>query len=397
MFESKKLTKDEIERFSRQLLIKEIGVEGQIKLRNSKVLVVGAGGLGSPVILYLAATGIGKLGIVDYDEVESSNLQRQVIHNQYTVGKSKSDSAKLAVESLTSFTNCISYNILLDTSNAMDLIKNYDVVVDCTDNVATRYLLNDSCVLNGKPLVSGSAIKMDGQLTVYNYEDGPCYRCLFPQPPPPETVSNCGDAGVLGAVTGVIGCLQALETVKLICGIGPSYFKKLLLFDAVTGMLRVVKLRSKQPTCEICSEEPKLKCLIDYIQFCGGKGANDKAVDINVLDEKYKVDVSFYNGVRKGGLRHLLFDVREEVEFNICSLEDSLNIPLLKFKSNFNFFKKKFEEDSELTIYCICRRGNDSQIAVNFLKNEIGFKNVFDIQGGFLNWSKIIDNDFPIY
>ncbi|KAJ3215357.1 Molybdenum cofactor synthesis protein 3 [Clydaea vesicula] len=383
MFESKKLTKDEIERFSRQLLIKEIGVEGQIKLRNSKVLVVGAGknvlninqtfflmeklgGLGSPVILYLAATGIGKLGIVDYDEVESSNLQRQVIHNQYTVGKSKSDSAKLAVESLTSFTNCISYNILLDTSNAMDLIKNYDVVVDCTDNVATRYLLNDSCVLNGKPLVSGS-------------------------------VSNCGDAGVLGAVTGVIGCLQALETVKLICGIGPSYFKKLLLFDALTGMLRVVKLRSKQPTCEICSEEPKLKCLIDYIQFCGGKGANDKAVDINVLDEKYKVDVSFYNGVRKGGLRHLLFDVREEVEFNICSLEDSLNIPLLKFKSNFNFFKKKFEEDSELTIYCICRRGNDSQIAVNFLKNEIGFKNVFDIQGGFLNWSKIIDNDFPIY
>ena len=284
--EEVELSKEEIKRYSRHLIMESLSIEGQRKLKRSKVLVVGAGGLGSSVLMYLAAAGVGSLGIIDFDSVEVSNLQRQVIHGEKNVGESKALSAKKRLLEINSSLKCFALQQILNKDNAKQIVYPYDVIVDATDNVhflffhflqitfsikkvPTRYLLNDVCVLLNKPLISGSALGMQGQLTIYNYQGGPCYRCLFPKPPPVDSVVNCSDGGVLGAVVGVIGSIQASETVKLICSSGNLYVQKMLIADFLKGTFLVAKLRPKSKECEICGEKPVIKELIDYVQFCG--------------------------------------------------------------------------------------------------------------------------------
>lgn len=364
--------------------------------------MVGAGGLGSPALLYLAASGVGSIGIVDYDLVDSSNLQRQIIHKEESVGKPKANSASSAIHSLNSLVSTRVHNIVLDSSNALHVIKDYNVVVDATDNVATRYLLNDACVLLGKPLVSGSALRMDGQLTVYNHQGGPCYRCVFPTPPPPETVGTCSDNGVLGVVPGIMGCMQALEAIKILSGMGTSYSQKLLLFDAVSGSFRSVKLRPKSPDCVICSDNPSVNSLIDYTQFCGS-AANDKQLCLKVSRPEERLScLDYYNHVRMGDVSHVLLDVREPLQFQICSLPGSLHIPLNKLEDSIEELKShcvdttSYDDPHKTPIYVVCRLGNDSQLAVQLLR-KLGFRNSLDLIGGLDAWTIDVDSEFPRY
>ncbi|CAI2175944.1 18088_t:CDS:2 [Funneliformis geosporum] len=358
------LSLDEYTRYGRQLILPGFGKSGQLKLKNTSILIVGAGGLGAPVAIYLAAAGVGKLGIIDYDTVEKSNLQRQVIHNESREGVSKAQSARMTIEELNSLCQCVAYDILLDSSNALEIIEKYDIVIDATDNVATRYLLNDACVMAGIPLVSGSALRMDGQLTIYNYKGGPCYRCLFPKPPPPESVLNCSDGGVLGVVTGVIGCLQALQAIKIATDMngGPH---NLLIFSATSyPLFRSMKLRPKKEDCALCGERPSITELIDYVQFCGS-GALDKSPTVNVLGYEDRIEPK----VRK-------------------NLPNSINIPLNDLPNKIEEVKKSLEK--------LNTPGNDSQHAVNILKNVLKGE-IKDIIGGLYKWSLDVDQEFPIY
>lgn len=384
----------DIRRYSRQLLMPEVGVEGQRRLREASVLVVGAGGLGAPAALYLAGAGFGRIGLVDYDAVELDNLHRQVIHSERTLGVSKSVSAKEAVNRLNSSVHCVAYDVLLSSKNALAVIRPYDLVLDCTDNVATRYLLNDACVLAAKPLVSGSALRMEGQLTVYNYKGGPCYRCLFPKPPPPETVTRCSDGGVLGAVPGVIGCLQALEAVKLVTGKGNPLSGRLLLYSAMDAQFRTVKLRSRNAACVVCGDAPSITELIDYEQFCRSS-AHDRHEDrkIDILGEERHISCEAYSQLARDGAPHLLLDVRSEEEFAICSLPNSLHIPLRQLSERVDTV---VGQAAQSPVYVVCRRGNDSQRAVSLL-GERGFVGAKNIQGGLLEWARTIDPAFPIY
>ncbi|KAI9199640.1 adenylyltransferase [Polychytrium aggregatum] len=397
---STKLTNAEISRFSRQLLVQDIGVKGQLGIKNASVLVVGAGGLGSPVILYLAAAGIGRIGIVDYDRVEESNLQRQVIHDEAKIGMSKSQSAKEAVHRLSSFCDCIAYDILLTSTNATEILRDYEIVVDATDNVATRYLLNDACVLGNKILVSGSALRMDGQLTTYNYKGGPCYRCIFPTPPPPETVTNCSDGGVVGVVTGIIGCIQALETIKIASGLGASFSQKMLLFDATLSTFRTVKLRGRRSDCAVCGDRPEIRALIDYVQFCGAS-PTDKTHSEKVLSLDERISCLEYSQSVRQHVKHILLDVREPVQFDICALPESLNIPWKHIDRRFGEIAELARQiqpssPEETPIYVVCRLGNDSQLAVRYLRDH-GYKNCWDLKDGLLKWAHEVDVEFPIY
>ncbi|XP_062584321.1 adenylyltransferase and sulfurtransferase MOCS3-like isoform X2 [Saccostrea cucullata] len=383
------LTNAEIGRYSRQLILPEIGVQGQLKLANTSVLVVGAGGLGCPAGIYLAAAGVGRIGIVDYDEVELSNLHRQILHSEGKVGVAKSSSAASACSQLNSLVQCVPYRVQLDSSNALQIIKNYDIVLDASDNVATRYLLNDACILCKKPLVSGSALRFEGQLTVYGYKDGPCYRCLYPKPPPPETVTNCSDGGVLGVIPGIIGSIQALEAIKIACEMGSSFCQKMLLFDGQEGTFRTIKLRSKQPSCIVCGDYPEITELIDYQQFCGSR-ADDKEYK-QILDSRQK---------------HVLIDVRMPVEMEICKLPtDTYNLPIncVGREDSLASLKSHIQSRSAgqefFPVYVVCRRGNDSQIAVQKLKNHFKSDSIHfkDITGGLYAWAKHIDTNFPVY
>ncbi|XP_043119713.1 adenylyltransferase and sulfurtransferase MOCS3 isoform X2 [Puntigrus tetrazona] len=284
------LNNDDIMRYSRQLLLPELGVKGQVALSNISVLVVGCGGLGCPVAQYLAAAGVGRLGLLDYDVVELSNLHRQVLHTELTQGQPKALSAAQTIRRLNSTVDCVPYHLQLSRENATQLIRQYDIVADCSDNVPTRYLVNDACVLTGKPLVSASALRMEGQLTVYNYRGGPCYRCLYPKPPPPETVTNCSDGGVLGVVPGIMGCLQALEVLKIASGQRSSFEKQLLMFDGQEGRFRSIRLRPKQAECAVCGETPTVTELQDYEQLCGS-AATDKCRRLNLLTKDQRVSV----------------------------------------------------------------------------------------------------------
>jgi adenylyltransferase/sulfurtransferase len=296
------------------------------------VLIVGAGGLGCPAAQYLAAAGIGCIGIVDYDNVEISNLHRQVIHGEGQVGIAKVTSAGLFINSLNSNVKVVTHCLLLNSSNALDIIRQYDVVLDATDNLPSRYLLNDSCVILKKPLVSGSALRFEGQLTVYNHDNGPCYRCLYPSPPPPHTVTNCSEGGVLGVVPGIIGSLQALETLKLITGIGDVLSGKLLLFDGLTASFRVVTLRSHDPNCSMCGDNPTIKELIDYEVFCNST-ADDKENQVVLIGENDRISCQEYKAVLDQEAPHVLIDVREPVEYDICRLDNSHNIPLSRLQT----------------------------------------------------------------
>eukprot|EP01119_Soliformovum_irregulare_P017490 TRINITY_DN5211_c0_g1_i1.p1 TRINITY_DN5211_c0_g1~~TRINITY_DN5211_c0_g1_i1.p1 ORF type:complete len:424 (+),score=85.81 TRINITY_DN5211_c0_g1_i1:2-1273(+) len=389
--EKEDLSNQEIRRYGRQMILPEIGREGQIKLKNASVLVVGGGGLGSPVALYLAAAGVGKLGIVDYDLVDLSNLHRQVIHSEATLGISKAKSACDAAQRINSSIQCVPHEVLINSINAMHLIEQYSIVVDCSDNVATRYLLNDACILLNRPLVSGAALRTDGQLTVYNYNQGPCFRCLFPDPPPPESVTDCANGGVLGVVTGTIGSLQALEVIKIVCGFGDILSQKLLLFDAVNARFRTIKLRGKNPACAICGENPSVKALIDYEVFCKSK-ADDKIRVQDILPPEDHISPHDLHQLQSQDADVLLLDVRAPVQYSICRLPRSHNVPLESIKEKLGELR---QQAAQRPVVVLCRRGEDSQTALQILR-EHGFSDLKNLQGGLLNYAQF-DPSFPIY
>ncbi|EPY88325.1 adenylyltransferase and sulfurtransferase MOCS3 [Camelus ferus] len=403
------LSRDEILRYSRQLVLPELGVQGQLRLATASVLVVGCGGLGCPLAQYLAAAGIGRLGLVDYDVVEVSNLARQVLHGEALAGQAKVFSAAASLRRLNSAVECVPYAQALTPATALDLVRRYDVVADCSDNVPTRYLVNDACVLVGRPLVSASALRFEGQITVYHYGSGPCYRCIFPQPPPAETVTNCADGGVLGVVTGVLGCLQALEVLKIAAGLGPSYSGSLLLFDALRGHFRCIQLRRRRPDCAACGERPTVTDLQDYEDFCGSS-ATDKCRSLQLLTPEERVSVIDYKRLLDSGSPHLLLDVRPQVEVDICRLPHALHIPLkylerrdvesLKLLGEaIRVGKQGTQEGASLPIYVICKLGNDSQKAVKILQSltDLNSVTVQDVVGGLMAWAAKIDGTFPQY
>nr|XP_018916979.1 PREDICTED: adenylyltransferase and sulfurtransferase MOCS3 isoform X1 [Bemisia tabaci]XP_018916980.1 PREDICTED: adenylyltransferase and sulfurtransferase MOCS3 isoform X1 [Bemisia tabaci] len=395
-----KLSATEISRYSRQMLIPKIGVKGQLKLKNSSVLIVGVGGLGCPAALYLAAAGVGCIGLVDHDCVEINNLHRQVLHSDVFLNQPKVDSAFAALRRLNEEVEFRTHKTQLSSSNATDIISSYDVIVDATDNAPTRFLLNDVCVFTKKPLVSGAALQTEGQLTVYNYENGPCYRCLFPKPPPPNSVKNCGDAGVLGTVPGVIGTLQAMEVIKILTENKGVLSGRLLTYDGLDASFRTFKIRDKSKTCAVCSESPTIKELIDYEQFCGS-AANDKNPSINLLNPNERIHVERLAELLKTESENNTFiDVRSPEEFEMCSISKFVNVPI-----NSLFFYNTSSEplftdlklDTEKPVYVICRRGNDSQRAVQILKNLYSHLEIKDVIGGLHSWAKRVDNDFPVY
>ncbi|XP_026860616.2 adenylyltransferase and sulfurtransferase MOCS3 [Electrophorus electricus] len=405
------LTNDDILRYSRQLLLPELGVKGQMSLSNTSVLVVGCGGLGCPLAQYLAAAGIGRLGLLDYDEVELSNLHRQVLHTEKTRGLPKALSAAHALSRLNSRVECVPYHLKLSSANALYLIGQYDIVADCSDNVPTRYLVNDACVLSGKPLVSASALRMEGQLTVYNHRGGPCYRCLHPIPPQPDTVTNCSDGGVLGVVPGIMGCLQALEVLKIASGQPSSFGQQLLIFDGQEGRFRAIKLRARRAECDVCGETPAVTELLDYEAFCG-MAATDKCRRLNLLTAEQRISVQEYRGIVDSASPHLLLDVRPKVEVDICRLSTSINIPLVSLEerkaNEVNLLKEKIKElkqrpntDAPLPVFVVCKLGNDSQKAVQILEKMSGAEleqiTVKDISGGLIAWANKIDPSFPQY
>ncbi|EGI65132.1 PREDICTED: adenylyltransferase and sulfurtransferase MOCS3 [Acromyrmex echinatior] len=398
------LNNDEICRYSRQLFLKEVGVKGQKKIKDSSVLIVGAGGLGCPAALYLTCAGIGCIGIVDYDDIEINNLHRQLLYTESSIGTAKVIAAAESLNRLNSYVKVIPYKIQLDSKNALDVIKNYDIVIDATDNVATRYLLNDACVLSGKPLVSGSALRFEGSLSVFNY-NGPCYRCIFPEPPPPETVTSCGEGGIFGAVVGTIGVLQALETLKIILNMSDVTSGRLLLFDGTETKFHNVRLRPKNINCAVCGEHRIIHELIDYEKFCGAK-ANDKDPNLNLLKKEERISVEEYNKIIKTESKsRIMIDVRSSEEYRICHLQDSINIPFAQLSKDHNLklikdnIKKMQKEHHSVDLYLMCRRGNDSQKAVQYLKKifiEDTLK-IRDIIGGIHAWSNKIDQKFPKY
>ncbi|KAK4300483.1 hypothetical protein Pmani_027308 [Petrolisthes manimaculis] len=390
----------EVARYSRQLILPEFGPEGQRKLSSTSVLIVGCGGLGCPAAIYLAAAGVGRLGLIDYDTVELNNLHRQILHTEGRVGVAKAVSVALSVKALNSHVELVPYEVALTSQVALIIISKYDIVLDCTDNVATRYLLNDACVLGNKPLVSGSALRYEGQLTVYHHNGGPCFRCLHPKPPPPETVTNCSDGGVLGVVPGMIGCLQALEAIKLASGLGTPLSQKLLLFDALQGTFRTVKLRGGKSDCEVCGETPTITKLIDYEQFCGA-AATDKEKGVQLLEADKRVTVKEYQDVRMKETPHLLIDVRLPVELEICALTNCINIPLKQLgkPNSIAVIEEKLSSVRTKSIYCVCRRGNDSQLAVKQLESTLSEHGcqIKDIIGGLTAWANKIDPTLPVY
>ncbi|KAF9931339.1 Molybdenum cofactor synthesis protein 3 [Mortierella alpina] len=392
------LTNPEIARYGRQLILPGFGIQGQMDLRNCSMLIVGAGGLGASSALYLGASGVGRLGIVDHDTVDISNLHRQVIHNEARQGMSKAESAALSVRLLNPHCEVIVHNLVLESSNAQPIIDAYDIVIDATDNVATRYLLNDACVLGRKPLVSGSALRLDGQLTVYNYNGGPCYRCLFPTPPPAETVTNCSDGGVLGVVPGTIGCLQALEAIKIATGMSAKDPPTMTLFSANTStMFRTIKLRKRKSECIVCGDAPTITKLIDYVRFCGSS-ATDKTPDLLLIPLQERLTCDTYKKIREEQMPHLLLDVREKVQFDICSLPSSLNIPLKVLPDEIEKVKSRLGNNTDQPVYVVCRRGNDSQPAVRILQEHgITTGEIKDLVGGLDRWADRIDPDFPKY
>jgi adenylyltransferase/sulfurtransferase len=384
------LSNDEILRYSRHLIIPEVGIEGQKKLKAARVLLVGAGGLGAPLGLYLAAAGIGRIGIVDFDVVDFTNLQRQVIHSTADVGKKKLDSAAAKMQAINPHVNIVKYDTALSSENALDILKDYDFIVDGTDNFPTRYLVNDACVLLHKPNVYGSIFRFEGQATVFAYEGGPCYRCLYPEPPPPGLVPSCAEGGVLGILPGTIGLIQATETVKLILGIGQPLVGRLLLYDALGMKFRELKLR-KNPECPVCGEHPTITKLIDYHQFCGvpqpgpaAPPAQETKVnegEIDVVELKQKID---------RGDNFVLIDVREPHEYKICNIPGSQLIPLGEFPKHVG----EFDKEADIVIHC--KSGMRSAKACGVLR-QAGFSHVRNVVGGILAWSDKVDPTVPKY
>ena len=380
------LSKEEILRYSRHLIMPEVGMEGQLKLKKASVLLVGTGGLGAPLGMYLAAAGIGRIGLVDFDVVDFTNLQRQVIHGTKDVGKKKLDSAIETMTDINPFVKLDRHEVALSSENAMEIFRDYDIIVDGTDNFPTRYLVNDACVLMGKPNVYGSIFRFEGQATVFAYPGGPCYRCLYPEPPPPGLVPSCAEGGVLGILPGVIGLIQATETVKLILGIGDTLVGRLMLYDALGMKFREMKLR-RDPECPVCGDNPTVKALIDYVQFCGVPHAEGPAEAVVVASDIDPVEVK---AKQDRGDKFTLLDVREPHEFQICRIPGSILIPLGELPKRY----AELDKEGELVIHC--KMGGRSAKAVDFLKQN-GFTKARNMVGGILAWSDKVDPRVPKY
>ena len=379
------LNNDEVARYSRHLIMPEVGMDGQLKLKSASVLCIGAGGLGSPVAMYLGAAGVGRIGIVDFDVVDYSNLQRQVIHGTPDVGRSKLDSARDRLNAINPEVTVETHDVALSSENALELLANYDVIVDGTDNFPTRYLVNDACVILGKPNVYGSIFRFEGQASVFATKDGPCYRCLYPEPPPPGLVPSCAEGGVLGILPGVVGTIQATEAVKLIIGVGEPLINRFMIYDALRMKFRELKLR-KDPDCPVCGETPTVTELIDYEQFCGITGAatedvSSEALDTTVEDLKTRID---------GKDEVLVLDVREPQEFQICRIPGSTLIPLNDLPQRL----AELEGYKDMVVHC--KSGVRSAKAVKLL-HEAGFSDAKNLRGGILAWIDEIDPSLPKY
>ncbi len=377
------LSNDEILRYSRHLIMPEVGMEGQLKLKSAKVLCIGAGGLGSPLALYLAAAGVGTLGVVDFDVVDFTNLQRQIIHSTADVGRPKLDSAAEKIKAINPYVNVRPFETRLTSANALDLFRDFDIIVDGTDNFPTRYLVNDACVLTGRPNVYGSIFRFEGQVSVFATEQGPCYRCLYPEPPPPGLVPSCAEGGVLGILPGLVGVMQATEAIKLILGKGEPLIGRLLLVDALGMKFRELHLR-KNPDCPVCGTHRTITGLIDYNEFCGIRG-EEKAVESNLPE----ITVEELKQRRDAGEDIFILDVREPHEYQICNLGGHL-IPLNDLP------KRVHELDSSREIVAHCKMGGRSAKAVDFLR-QAGFNKVKNLKGGILAWADRIDPSVPKY
>jgi sulfur-carrier protein adenylyltransferase/sulfurtransferase len=378
------LSKEEIQRYSRHLIMPEVGMEGQLKLKQAKVLCIGTGGLGAPLGLYLAAAGVGRLGIVDFDVVDCTNLQRQVLFGTSDVGRPKITAAADRLRNLNPEIQIDAIETRLTSENAMELFRDYDIIVDGTDNFPTRYLVNDACVILGKPNVYGSIFRFEGQITIFGYPDGPCYRCLYPEPPPPGLVPSCAEGGVLGVLPGIVGTIQAAETLKLIIGKGQPLVGRLLLFDALAMKFRELKLR-KNPDCPVCGTHRTVTKLIDYAEFCGIRGEEAPSTVTNIpeitpKDLKARLD--------RGDDLYIL-DVREPHEYQICNINGHL-IPLGELP------RRVHELDSSREIVAHCRSGKRSADAVQFLQ-KAGFRKIWNLKGGILGWSDDVDPSVPKY
>jgi adenylyltransferase/sulfurtransferase len=384
------LSQGEILRYSRHLIMPEVAMEGQKRLKAASVLCIGTGGLGAPLALYLAAAGIGRLGLVDFDVVDYTNLQRQVIHGTKDVGKLKIESA---LETLTDLNPDIvveTHNVMLSSENALELFKDYDVIIDGTDNFPTRYLVNDACVLLGKPNVYGSIFRFDGQATVFWAEKGPCYRCLYPEPPPPGLVPSCAEGGVLGVLPGTVGCIQATEAVKLILGKGEPLIGRLLLYDALAMRFKELKLR-KDPQCPICGENPTITGLIDYEEFCGvGRGTESPTAATEDKPAMREITATELKAKLDRGDNFTLVDVREPHEYAIARIPGSKLIPLGTVA------ERASELDPNAEIVLQCKGGVRSAQALATLQ-EKGFKNLVNLKGGILAWSDEVDPTVPKY
>jgi len=382
--EEVKLSKEEVQRYSRHLIMPEVGMEGQLKLKRARVLTIGTGGLGAPLGLYLAAAGVGHLGLVDFDVVDSSNLQRQVTFTTADVGKPKSEAAKARLSSLNPAIEIVSYETRLTSDNALELFRDYDIIVDGTDNFPTRFLVNDACALLGKPNVYGSIFRFEGQATVFGYPGGPCYRCLYPEPPPPGLVPSCAEGGVLGVLPGIVGSIQAMETIKLILGAGEPLVGRLLLFDALAMRFRELKLK-RNPDCPMCGDHRTITKLIDYEEFCGIRGEEAPAMTDGIPE----ITATELKARQDRGEKVFILDVREPHEYQICNLNGKL-IPLGELPRRVN------ELDSSVEMVVHCRSGKRSADAIHFLQTA-GFKKLWNLKGGVLAWADEVDPRMPKY
>jgi molybdopterin/thiamine biosynthesis adenylyltransferase/rhodanese-related sulfurtransferase/molybdopterin converting factor small subunit len=377
------LSQEEIRRYSRHLIMPEVGLDGQVKLKNASVLLIGAGGLGSPLALYLAAAGVGRIGIVDFDVVDESNLQRQIIHETGSVGKPKLESARERLRGVNPLIRVETHETRLTSENALQLFKDYDIVADGTDNFPTRYLVNDACVLTGKPNVYGSIFRFEGQASVFATKDGPCYRCLYPEPPPAGLVPSCAEGGVLGVLPGIVGLIQATEVIKLILGQGEPLVGRLLLFDALAMSFRTLKTR-KDPNCPICGPNPAIRTLIDYEAFCGLEAEAlgiTTEFEISPVELKARID-------RSEDI--VLLDVREPQEWSISRLQDAKFIPV----GTLPYSLGQLSTADEIVVYC--RSGARSRKAVQLLR-EAGFRKVQNLTGGINSWAETVDPSLPRY
>ncbi len=382
------LSNEEIRRYSRHLIMPEVGVQGQKKLKAASVLLIGTGGLGSPLGLYLASAGIGRIGLVDFDVVDFTNLQRQVLYTSEDVGKSKLEAAKARLQAINPHITIETHEVRLSSENAMEILKNYDIIVDGTDNFPTRYLVNDACVLLGKPNVYGSIFRFEGQASVFWAEKGPCYRCLYPEPPPPGLVPSCAEGGVLGILPGIIGTIQATEAIKLILGNGEPLIGRLLLFNAMKMKFRELKLQ-KSPTCPLCGPNKTVTQLIDYQEFCGlGRGQEEapsaedaRSWEISVAELKALLDA-------RKPLK--IIDVRESHEYDICRIPGSKLIPLSEFVQRI----PELDSAEELVLHC--HHGMRSMKALDLLRSA-GFRKIKSLHGGIDAWAEEVDPEMPRY